>query len=166
MVRQLLTESLVLASVGGALGVMTAHWAVALLKRAAHLPVDEHRALQFGEPAEQWPAGNLALGDERAGDQRPEDRDVEIGDVVGGEQHRTRRRRLADAAHPQTKNAAAAAVVKAREARHPTLVQQEADRLHRHQQHGEGEIDREPPQPQRRRADALYAAHVSFDCRS
>jgi len=35
VVRQLLTESLVLASVGAALGVVTAHGAVALLKRAA-----------------------------------------------------------------------------------------------------------------------------------
>src|SRR5438477_1561743 len=35
VVRQLLTESLVLASVGAALGVVTAHGAIALLKRAA-----------------------------------------------------------------------------------------------------------------------------------
>jgi len=76
----------------------------------------KNRALQFGEPAEQWPAGDLALGDERSGDQRAEDRDVEIGDVIGGEQYRTRRRCLADAAHPQAENAAAAAVVEAREA--------------------------------------------------
>src|SRR5205814_8433758 len=35
VVRQLLTESLVLASVGAVLGVVTAHGAIALLKRAA-----------------------------------------------------------------------------------------------------------------------------------
>src|SRR5207247_4175804 len=35
VVRQLLTESIVLACVGGALGVMAAYWAIAVLKQAA-----------------------------------------------------------------------------------------------------------------------------------
>src|SRR5205085_10063832 len=93
--------------------------AVALLRGAAHLPVDKDRTLQFGEPAEQRPARDLSLRDEGTGDQRAEDRDIEIGDVIGGEQHRTHGCRPADPAHPQTEDAAAPAVIKARKGRNP-----------------------------------------------
>ena len=99
--------------------------AVALLGRAAHPAVDEHRALQFRQPAEQRPARHLGLGDERGGEQRAQHGDVEIGDVVGGEQHRADGDRPADRAHPQAEDAAAAPVVPAREGGDPGPPQQQ-----------------------------------------
>ena len=78
---------------------------VALLRRAAHLAVDEHGALQLGEPAEQRPSGHFGLGDERAGDLRAKYGDVGIRGVVRDEQHRPQCRRLSDAPHPEAEDA-------------------------------------------------------------
>src|SRR3954469_8936641 len=89
--------------------------AVALLYRAAHPTVDKDRALQFRQPSEQRPLRHLALGNKRAGDQRTEDGDIEIGHVIGGEQHLSRGDRLPDPADPETEYPATRAVVKPRE---------------------------------------------------
>ena len=57
--------------------------------RAARIrALDEDRALQLGQSAHHRPGGDLGLGDEAAGDQRPDHRDVEIGGVVADEERR------------------------------------------------------------------------------
>ena len=57
-----------------------------------------------------------ALGDERTWDQRAEDRDVGVGDMVRREQYRPAVGRRADRVHAKAQDTAAAAVVEDREA--------------------------------------------------
>src|SRR5204862_1807526 len=128
--------------------------------------VEEHSALQPRQPAEQRPTTHLALGDKRTGDQRTEHGDIDIRDMIRGEQYRTRGDRMSDPTYPEAENPATPAVVKPREGGDPGPSQQQADGLHRHQRHGPGEIQRETRQPQHGRADAIYAVHASFDLRS
>ncbi len=128
---------------------------VALLGGAAHLAVDKDAALHPGEPAVHRPARDLGLGDEARRQQRTQGRDVEIGDVVGDVERRPQRRRLAEPPHADAEEAAADAVVEAREGDRPRPLQEEADSLHRHQRQGPGEIGRQPPQAEPRRAHAI-----------
>src|SRR6516162_4982813 len=58
-------------------------YCVALDRGVAELPVYKNCALQFSEPAKEWPLGDLCFGNKRTGYKRTKDRDVRIGYVIG-----------------------------------------------------------------------------------
>jgi hypothetical protein len=51
-------------------------------------PIDEDAALQPGEKADDRPAGDLALGDERQGNETAEDGDVDPRDMIREDERR------------------------------------------------------------------------------
>src|SRR6185437_5954466 len=73
--------------------------------------LDEDRALQLGEPAEDRPLRDLGLRDEAALDAGAEDRDVEIGGVVDGKERRPVARRRAADLERDAENSAAQPVI-------------------------------------------------------
>src|SRR3546814_5776223 len=75
--------------------------------RGARLAVDEDRALQLRELAEERPLRDLRLGDERPRNEGAVDRDVEIGGMVGDEQRRPCARAAAEHLEADAEQAAA-----------------------------------------------------------
>ena len=61
---------------------------IALSGRSPPASIDEHRALQFGEMAEERPARHFSLGDEAGRQKLAENDDIEPRNVVADKQHR------------------------------------------------------------------------------
>src|ERR1700747_749253 len=55
---------------------------VPLDRGVADLPIHKDCALQFGEPAEEWPVGDFHFGDERTGNKRAEGGNVSVGNGI------------------------------------------------------------------------------------
>ncbi len=103
-------------------------------------PLDEDGALQLGQPAEERPSGDLRLGDERSRQERSEHLYIEIGGVVGDDQHRARLRQAAADAHPDAENAADEAVIGHGQAARQGQPEHDRNSLNRQQRDGQGKI--------------------------
>src|SRR5271166_159199 len=107
-------------------------YCVTLDRGVADLPIHKDCALQFGEPAEERPLGNLRFGDERTGNKRAEDRDVSVGDVICRKQHGALSGRLSDQADPKPEHSTTPPVIKGWQRFHPPATQSQASPLYRH----------------------------------
>ena len=109
----------------------------------------------------------LGLGDEGAVDDAAEDRDVEIGGVVGDEQRRPARASASPTAStPKPRMRQTDAVIEAREAARERALERPAGCLDRHQRQSRAR-DRAIRQSRRRRPpSAISAATSSRACRS
>jgi hypothetical protein len=82
----------------------------------AALAVDEHRALKPRQQTEQRPGPDLALGDKHHRGAGGQHRDVEPGDVIGGDQQVSLGEPRADLANAHAQQRADDAVIEHRDA--------------------------------------------------
>jgi hypothetical protein len=103
--------------------------------------IDEDRLLQAGHESDEEPFAYLALGDERDVGDRPQGDDVRPRDVVGNEQRRASRGRLADDGDPHAQEDAAQPMEQSRQDLPVRQVQLHDHGLGRHDHQHDRHID-------------------------
>src|SRR5437867_1336352 len=77
--------------------------------------LDEYGALQFRQPAEEWPARDLRFGDERTGDEAAKHFDIEIGAMIADDQQGPALGQLTLYRHADPKDSANQTVISGRQ---------------------------------------------------
>ena len=99
---------------GGGTMILAVGGCVALDRGVAELPVYKNCALQFSEPAKEWPLGDLCFGNKRTGYKRTKDRDVRIGYVIGRKQYGSLIGRRSDQMNAKPEQSTTPTVIKGR----------------------------------------------------